>query len=1270
MSENKTYEYDVFLSFTGADRELKNELKAHLTKSGLVCYDSDALCKGRFRDDFCQALDKSRVYLMILSDNLRNDPLITGKGMLTEVRRESAYACELEARNELNVVILCLSEFFRYENGFHDYNDILGWHFYTHTRGFSTIYGSVESDGTLDNKSLSEVERECKEFTEQRKAGSPVVSQAPRIEISREKLIEPSSFKGRDAEMEAAMEAFSSGNQMVVLSGLGGMGKTCLATAIAKKCSDDGLFVCPQIVRVQEVKGSQDNLATLLSCVSYEKSVYDGLSALSERERYERKMKALSELPENVMLVIDNFNSLTMHDLLRLKSKLKCRILITTRVRLEESDEYKIISVSSLPLISAREMFNATCGVEISEQDFQKLYDFVGGHTITLCISAKMIAAHGFSVDNLLSELTAQADSGAKVDFEHNDIDETDTVIGHLARLFSVSDFDEESKRILKNMSVLSDGAIFTDTLMTALALKNRNGVNALIKSGWLEERTGERSELFLHPVLSRTAARLLRPDEQSVSEIIEYLCALVEEAGDGITFKDAAKSANKLFYACFVIASSCGSLSKSLWERYVHYNSFIADATDTEEKAKEIQRVLKQESEKATVQAYSDMILIQQFPTKTEALDKYIENLENSSNDYKWVMRSLSLTFSHVCGVKKHDEFLRRALKKAVKAAILRRDDFALIDLVISWLMVEEKKVVFSTIKPYLAMRKKERVESGDLMMVELLLTYFEYLSAKSGRDYYDKIAQIMSYVSEEKVGKIVTMAFRHPFKQAKLKRLLKKAEKLPDDDPMKFYVRSSMVVGQKFVLEGKMDVKNLLVAAVALHKRKLDEGNTLSSAEKAASGILSLVSALPLMQVESDNQALLASVDMENISVEELSKLQVSTILSRMLNNRQAVSQGERVVKAIKLLRPEGHGDVISALNSHADLCLTFNENTKAITAYFEIYQSLKKFAPESVELVDTAQKLLKALACTPSMGIENSLLKEIYKIADGDEPYGSFKQQYNFYYYSLILANKLTQSSKFALATKDELFQKLLGEAVVATTRISEFDLNAQKWLIGTIENLVVKLVKINDYETAEGLLNALKNCYSSSHQSVRDISEVTLADLKAFKGFWSGSDEVATLQLEAIDKCLKRKIKLETASWKAYCAVWLVLSEKKFKEDEFIEDKLSLLMDFGKERIRILNLVDTVWDAKWRGELEKADAIEDEAEREKTLDYEKVKRKFAMQIVETMKKEHSKSFGLDAKRFYKIKSSSDFMVIALEWTLNEVWRNIFDELGWEY
>ena len=125
----KEYQYDVFLSFTGADRELKNTVKERLGEMGLSFYDSDLYCMGQFRSDYCEALDKSRVYLLLLTDNLRNDPMFTKRGRLTEVRRECELALELEGANELNIVILCMSEFFRFSDTYHDYYDQVGWFF-------------------------------------------------------------------------------------------------------------------------------------------------------------------------------------------------------------------------------------------------------------------------------------------------------------------------------------------------------------------------------------------------------------------------------------------------------------------------------------------------------------------------------------------------------------------------------------------------------------------------------------------------------------------------------------------------------------------------------------------------------------------------------------------------------------------------------------------------------------------------------------------------------------------------------------------------------------------------------------------------------------------------------------------------------------------------------------------------------------------------------------------------------------------------------------
>ena len=155
----KEYTYDVYMSFTGADRDLKNDIARRLEDSGFKkVYDSDAYCKGQFRQDYMEALSKSKVFLMILSDNLRNDPAVTHTGTLSEVRKEIALACELEARNELNILILCTSEFFRFYNGYDNAGDTLGWLFYTHTRGFSYVVGATNENGVLTDLAFSSIE--------------------------------------------------------------------------------------------------------------------------------------------------------------------------------------------------------------------------------------------------------------------------------------------------------------------------------------------------------------------------------------------------------------------------------------------------------------------------------------------------------------------------------------------------------------------------------------------------------------------------------------------------------------------------------------------------------------------------------------------------------------------------------------------------------------------------------------------------------------------------------------------------------------------------------------------------------------------------------------------------------------------------------------------------------------------------------------------------------------------------------------------------------
>ena len=139
------YKFDVFLSWTGADRELKNDLKRFLCQKSIEkdpdtpiikqgeIYDSDENCmSGEFRIDYVDALCSSKTYVMILSDAVLNDPNLTKAGVFSEVRKEGNLAADLEARGELNIVILNLtSKFCNPKYSDFSPNDLIGKHFFS-----------------------------------------------------------------------------------------------------------------------------------------------------------------------------------------------------------------------------------------------------------------------------------------------------------------------------------------------------------------------------------------------------------------------------------------------------------------------------------------------------------------------------------------------------------------------------------------------------------------------------------------------------------------------------------------------------------------------------------------------------------------------------------------------------------------------------------------------------------------------------------------------------------------------------------------------------------------------------------------------------------------------------------------------------------------------------------------------------------------------------------------------------------------------------------
>ena len=970
----KNYEYDVYVSFTGADRALKNDLHRRLRAAGLVTYDSDELCAGRFREDYMQALDTSRVFLLILSDHLLNDPAKSGTGTLSEVRKELAMAYELEMRNELNIVALCLSDFFYFKNGYHEYGDY-GWTYYTHTRGFSLQDGVLNEDGTLDDGCYLAIEERIKRFIKQRNEGRPVTSYAPRCDLADEKIDEGGEpFIGRDEDFREVIDAFRSGTEAVVLHGMGGNGKTRLARRVAAYLEEEHLMRVAQIIHIQESRSSRDAMSAIVESARYSPSVLASLHRLNESEKYEKKLSALCEVPENTLLVIDNLNRLTEGELRGIVSKTKCKLLITTRANIPSTKLFLSKEIREIPERFAKDIFAAHAGFIPEDSAFSKIYEWAGGHTITLCILAKTAAMHRMSTEELLELIsTPSGIDDARVEFKHNEYGESDTVIGHLSNLFGFGDFSEGAKDILRSMCILAVGEIPLCDLCRVLGLKNYNDVNELIKYGWLETRMAtdprdgtEKEYIYIHPVVMHLIAGKLPPRLDTVMPMVGYILEATDTEA-GASYAGIPYLAGAVFHALLVISAADGRLPRELFDRFVKLDRLIGDEKNTAAEVDALLKVVTDEADRATLTSYRDMIILEQHPARISVYDRYLSELMAGADDYKWVIRSLSVTGQYLAGIEEKRTQLSSTLTRALAVAMRSEDDLAVYSLVSLLLAVcdtAERKSIHRTVGKYIRERKKVDSKDSELILLE---TFYYSMKMTQGENGTEKattmLPSMLNSFADGKIGVAFKMLFAHPVSYICAAKAMSRARKLPDDDVVGNIFRGFESISERLLMEGQFDMQVYLEIVISLHAMLMENGLTLESTAQAIERLLSLIKDVKAPKVMNALNTMDSEVDMSNITIGAISNLHISIIISQAIGGTSGdLERCRRFYEATAMIHNDSHPDVIYAAKKYIWSLAKSGNHSKAYRVCYDIYNKLVEKGELSAELASVAGMLIE--------------------------------------------------------------------------------------------------------------------------------------------------------------------------------------------------------------------------------------------------------------------------------------------------------------------
>lgn len=326
-------------------------------------------------------------------------------------------------------------------------------------------------------------------------------------------------FVGRSEELGQITQAMSEGVNPVILTGLGGIGKTELVRRFSQTYDSGNVFFATFLNSFRETV-----------CRSIATGI-DGLPPqASEDDTYNATMKCLRACDKKDILIIDNvdsdngafqdladetFDSLCALDL---------RIIITTRF-----DVFGAIEVGQLKRDELHRIFDNHKS-SISTEERNALISAVDGHTMTVDLMARMMTGtwKPVTAQELLKALSEQdlTRFGRVIPTDYNRKQKQQRIYDHLKTLFDLSDIPAPAKNILRCAILLPYGGMDSVSFGDALPEMLRGSLDELIHHGWLNcDRL-----LTIHPVVRLVCREELGPDEDLCTDFLNELAAQYRE--------------------------------------------------------------------------------------------------------------------------------------------------------------------------------------------------------------------------------------------------------------------------------------------------------------------------------------------------------------------------------------------------------------------------------------------------------------------------------------------------------------------------------------------------------------------------------------------------------------------------------------------------------------------------------------------------------------------------------------------------------------------
>lgn len=329
-------------------------------------------------------------------------------------------------------------------------------------------------------------------------------------------------FLGREADMQRLKEKLENTSKVVLMNGLGGIGKTVLATAY-----------------VQQYGSGYDHLAwinrgeNLIESVALNEDLADTLGLPFEQEdeldiRFRRVLRKLHQLPGQNLLVIDNAQGQVAQreNYELLPGSPNWRVLLTSRLNLDGFDR---LALDTLEPEACQKLFRTYFKGECTEEDLVTLLKEIDYHTLTVELMAKLLnrlnnllSVSGFT-QILRQKQLDDPDLQEKIWTNHSG--EERGIYIHLMKAFELTRLTEREVWLLKQFVVLPVERYPVATLADFLQgnpFRLNKVLNSLAKKGWLtlhEDKT-----FSIHRLIRQVLGYQLSPNFEDLRTLVERM--------------------------------------------------------------------------------------------------------------------------------------------------------------------------------------------------------------------------------------------------------------------------------------------------------------------------------------------------------------------------------------------------------------------------------------------------------------------------------------------------------------------------------------------------------------------------------------------------------------------------------------------------------------------------------------------------------------------------------------------------------------------------